>query len=31
MKSAVLGYDLKKLFPLIYEGQSDTAGFDNAL
>jgi glutamate synthase (NADPH/NADH) large chain len=31
MKSAVLGEDLKKLFPLIYEGQSDTACFDNAL
>ncbi len=31
MKSAVLGYDLQKLFPLIYEGQSDTACFDNAL
>ena len=31
MKSAVLGDDLKKLFPLIYEGQSDTASFDNAL
>ncbi|QAU35839.1 glutamate synthase-related protein [Janthinobacterium sp. 17J80-10] len=31
MKSAVLGEDLQKLFPLIYEGQSDTASFDNAL
>ena len=31
MKSAVLGDDLRKLFPLIYEGQSDTASFDNAL
>ncbi|HEU4853240.1 MAG TPA: glutamate synthase-related protein [Telluria sp.] len=31
MKSAVLGDDLHKLFPLIYEGQSDTACFDNAL
>ncbi|WP_454772915.1 glutamate synthase-related protein [Janthinobacterium tructae] len=31
MKSAVLGDDLQKLFPLIYEGQSDTACFDNAL
>ncbi|MDB5839668.1 MAG: gltB, partial [Herminiimonas sp.] len=31
MKSAVLGKDLQKLFPLIYEGQSDTACFDNAL
>ena len=31
MKSAVLGDDVKKLFPLIYEGQSDTACFDNVL
>ena len=31
MKSAVLGDNLQKLFPLIYEGQSDTACFDNAL
>jgi glutamate synthase (NADPH/NADH) large chain len=31
MKSSVLGDDLQKLFPLIYEGQSDTACFDNAL
>jgi len=31
LKSAVLGDDLNKLFPLIYEGQSDTACFDNAL
>ncbi len=31
MKSAELGDDLQKLFPLIYEGQSDTACFDNAL
>jgi len=31
MKSAVLNEDLQKLFPLIYEGQSDTACFDNAL
>ena len=31
MKSALLGDDLQKLFPLIYEGQSDTAVFDNAL
>ncbi|HZX25553.1 MAG TPA: glutamate synthase-related protein [Telluria sp.] len=31
MKSAVLGDDLQKLFPLIYDGQSDTACFDNAL
>jgi glutamate synthase (NADPH/NADH) large chain len=31
MKSAVLGDDLQKLYPLIFEGQSDTATFDNAL
>ncbi|MES2488903.1 MAG: glutamate synthase subunit alpha, partial [Pseudomonadota bacterium] len=31
MESDELGDDLKKLFPLIYEGQSDTASFDNAL
>ncbi|MES2297496.1 MAG: glutamate synthase-related protein [Pseudomonadota bacterium] len=31
IKSAVLGDDLGKLFPLIYEGQSDTACFDNVL
>jgi glutamate synthase (NADPH/NADH) large chain len=31
MRSALLGDDLQKLFPLIYEGQSDTACFDNAL
>ena len=31
MRSPVLGDDLKKLWPLIYEGQSDTACFDNAL
>jgi glutamate synthase (NADPH/NADH) large chain len=31
MSSPVLGDDLKKLWPLIYEGQSDTACFDNAL
>lgn len=31
MKSAVFGEDLQKLFPLIYEGQSDTACFDNVL
>ena len=29
--SQVLGDDLQKLFPLIYEGQSDSASFDNAL
>ncbi len=31
MNSAVLSDDLKKLFPLVQEGQSDTACFDNAL
>jgi len=31
MKSAVLGEDLDKLWPLIAEGQSDSASFDNAL
>ena len=31
MSSAVLGEDLQKLYPLMYEGQSDTACFDNAL
>ncbi len=31
MQSAVLGDDLKKLYPIIYEGQSDTATFDNCL
>ena len=31
MHSPALGADLQKLFPLIYEGQSDTACFDNAL
>jgi glutamate synthase (NADPH/NADH) large chain len=31
MKSELFGSDLQKLFPLIYEGQSDTACFDNAL
>jgi len=29
--SQVLGDDLHKLWPLIYEGQSDSASFDNAL
>ena len=29
--SGVLGDDLPKLWPLIYEGQSDSASFDNAL
>ncbi|MBH9552437.1 glutamate synthase-related protein [Inhella gelatinilytica] len=31
MKSPVLGEDLKKLYPISMEGQSDTAIFDNAL
>jgi glutamate synthase (NADPH) large chain len=31
MKSAVLGDDLQKLYPIVYEGQSDTATFDNCL
>jgi glutamate synthase (NADPH/NADH) large chain len=31
MKSPVLGEDLKKLYPISFEGQSDTAIFDNAL
>jgi glutamate synthase (NADPH/NADH) large chain len=31
MKSAVLGDDLEKLWPLIAEGQSDSACFDNCL
>ena len=29
--SEVLGEDLHKLWPLIYDGQSDSASFDNAL
>src|SRR5690242_1462193 len=29
--SKVLGDDLSKLWPLIYDGQSDSASFDNAL
>ena len=29
--SKVLGDDLEKLWPLIYDGQSDSASFDNAL
>ncbi len=29
--SKVLGADLPKLWPLIYDGQSDSASFDNAL
>jgi glutamate synthase domain-containing protein 1 len=31
MQSAVLGEDLKKLYPIVYKGQSDTATFDNCL
>ena len=31
MKSELLGDDLEKLWPLITEGQSDSASFDNAL
>ncbi|NQW69773.1 MAG: glutamate synthase subunit alpha, partial [Betaproteobacteria bacterium] len=31
ISSPVLGEDLKKLWPLIYPGQSDTACFDNCL
>jgi len=31
MKSGVLGEDLEKLWPLIDDGQSDSACFDNAL
>ncbi|MCP2937226.1 hypothetical protein NK983_31495, partial [Salmonella enterica subsp. enterica serovar Typhimurium] len=31
MKSAALGDDLDKLWPLIVEGGSDSASFDNAL
>ncbi|MFP5406365.1 MAG: glutamate synthase central domain-containing protein, partial [Gammaproteobacteria bacterium] len=31
MKSVVLGDDLKKLYPIVYAGQSDTATFDNCL
>ncbi len=31
MRSRLLGADLAKLWPLIPEGQSDTASFDNAL
>ena len=31
MKSPVLGEDLNKLYPISFEGQSDTATFDNAL
>ncbi|WP_350245474.1 glutamate synthase-related protein [Deinococcus sonorensis] len=31
MKSPVLGDDLNKLYPISFEGESDTATFDNAL
>ncbi len=31
ISSPVLGADLQKLWPLIYDGQSDSASFDNAL
>jgi len=31
MRSPVLGDDLAKLYPIVYEGQSDTAVFDNCL
>ena len=31
MRSELFGDDLEKLWPLIPEGQSDSAGFDNAL
>jgi glutamate synthase domain-containing protein 2/glutamate synthase domain-containing protein 1/glutamate synthase domain-containing protein 3 len=31
MSSPVLGEDLKKLYPISFEGQSDTATFDNCL
>ncbi|WP_031432337.1 glutamate synthase large subunit [Methylomarinum vadi] len=31
MRSEVLGEDLNKIWPLIAEGQSDSASFDNAL
>lgn len=31
LSSPVIGEDIKKLWPLIYEGQSDTACFDNCL
>ncbi|HWH73791.1 MAG TPA: glutamate synthase central domain-containing protein, partial [Methylibium sp.] len=31
MRSPVLGEDLQKLYPISFEGQSDTATFDNAL
>ncbi len=31
ISSPVLGQDLEKIWPLIYDGQSDSASFDNAL
>ncbi|GGR20565.1 glutamate synthase [Deinococcus ruber] len=31
MSSPILGDDLKKLYPISFEGESDTATFDNAL
>src|SRR4051812_5245152 len=31
ISSPILGEDLSKLWPLIYDGQSDSASFDNAL
>ncbi len=31
MSSSILGDDLDKVWPLIHEGQSDSAAFDNAL
>ena len=31
ISSPILGDDIKKIWPLIYEGQSDSASFDNAL
>ncbi|HTP94369.1 MAG TPA: glutamate synthase-related protein [Burkholderiales bacterium] len=31
ISSPILGNDLAKLWPLIYDGQSDSASFDNAL
>src|SRR5881392_4019428 len=31
ISSPILGNDIEKLWPLIYDGQSDSASFDNAL
>ena len=31
ISSPILGNDLDKIWPLIYDGQSDSASFDNAL